>query len=178
MTRAIRPVDADGDGFRTISSALVRDLPVGVVVQSAEGTIVEANAAAERILGLTRDQMMGRTSVDPRWRSVRRDGTPFPGADHPSMRAIREGGIQRELMGVHKPDGSVTWIEIEARRVADQPESPVFACFVDVTAVLGYESRQFCDTGWKAVKCLPVNGVLLPLTTVLSMVLRDPCVMV
>jgi PAS domain S-box-containing protein len=141
MTRAIRPVDADGDGFRTISSALVRDLPVGVVVQSAEGTIVEANAAAERILGLTRDQMMGRTSVDPRWRSVRRDGTPFPGADHPSMRAIREGGIQRELMGVHKPDGSVTWIEIEARRVADQPESPVFACFVDVTAERDSERR-------------------------------------
>ena len=37
----------------------------GLVLQKADGTIQFCNPAAERILGLTADQMMGRTSTDP-----------------------------------------------------------------------------------------------------------------
>lgn len=47
----------------------------GVVIQDAGVTIIECNAAAEEILGITRDQMAGRTSLDPRWRAVHDDGT-------------------------------------------------------------------------------------------------------
>ena len=60
--------------------SIVTAMAEGVVLQDARGAIVSANAAAERILGLTRDQLDGRTSIDPRWRSVREDGTPFPGS--------------------------------------------------------------------------------------------------
>jgi PAS domain S-box-containing protein len=118
-----------------VAGVITQQMSIGIVMQSSTGSIIEANAAAERILGLTRDQMMGRTSIDPRWRSVRADGTAFPGHIHPSMRAIREGGVQRDLMGVHKPDGTMTWIDIEARRLVETADSAVFASFVDVTAV-------------------------------------------
>jgi PAS domain S-box-containing protein len=114
---------------------------VGLVIQSAMGAILEANQAAERILGLTRDQMLGRTSIDPRWRSIRSDGSPFVGEDHPSMRALRDGEVHRDRMGVHQPDGRLTWIDIEARRIVDDPRSPVFASFIDVTAERESEGR-------------------------------------
>ena len=50
-------------------------LSEGVVLHLASGEIAACNPAAERILGLTQDQMMGRTSIDPRWRAVHEDGS-------------------------------------------------------------------------------------------------------
>ncbi|HEX4936710.1 MAG TPA: PAS domain-containing protein, partial [Gemmatimonadaceae bacterium] len=83
----------------------------GVVVQHADGTIHGWNPRAEEILGLSGDQLSGRTSTDPRWRSIRPDGTPFPGEEHPAMITLRTGRpVWGALMGVHKPDGTLTWI--------------------------------------------------------------------
>lgn len=121
------------DARQSVAGSMLRRLPVGIVVQAADGRILHANEAAQAILGLTMDQMVGRTSIDPRWRSVRGDGSPFPGPEHPSMRALRSGQVERDLMGVHKPDGTLTWIDIEAARLGDGPGSPVYASFVDVT---------------------------------------------
>jgi PAS domain S-box-containing protein len=110
----------------------------GVVLQAAGGKIVQCNAAAERILGLSRSQMEGRTSVDPQWRSIHEDGSPFPGEDHPAMVALRTGEpVSDVIMGVHKPDGALTWISINAEPIrADSGVSPyaVVTTFADVTA--------------------------------------------
>ena len=45
--------------------SIVTAMSEGIVMQDATGRIVTCNASAERILGLTRDQMMGLTSLDP-----------------------------------------------------------------------------------------------------------------
>ena len=71
---------------------LVETMAQGVVYQSRDGRILSTNPAGLRILGLTFDQMRGRTSLDPRWRTVREDGSDFPGEMHPSMEALRTGG--------------------------------------------------------------------------------------
>ncbi len=51
-----------------------RSMTEGVVIQAAGGGILSCNQAAERILGLSRAQLEGRTSLDPRWRALRADG--------------------------------------------------------------------------------------------------------
>jgi PAS domain S-box-containing protein len=110
----------------------------GVVVQDASGAILSSNAAACEILGLTDDQLNGRTSLDPRWRSVREDGSPFPGAEHPAMQAIATGERQRNVvMGVNLPDGSVTWISINAMpsEFVDGKVSEVVTTFHDITPI-------------------------------------------
>jgi PAS domain-containing protein len=61
------------------SRTLFQTMAQGVVFQDADGKIVSANPAAERILGLSLDQLQGRTSVDPRWRAIHEDGSDFPG---------------------------------------------------------------------------------------------------
>jgi PAS domain S-box-containing protein len=50
-------------------------------MQNAAGRIIACNDSAERILGLTRDQLMGLTSLDARWQAVHEDGSPTTG--HP-----------------------------------------------------------------------------------------------
>ncbi|KKK71271.1 hypothetical protein LCGC14_2915590, partial [marine sediment metagenome] len=95
---------------------LFETMEQGVVYQNASGEITSANPAAERILGLTLDQMQGRTSIDPRWRAVHEDGTTFPGEEHPSMIALKTGGVVNDvIMGVFNPETEVyRWILINA----------------------------------------------------------------
>ncbi|HVL05807.1 MAG TPA: PAS domain S-box protein [Acidimicrobiales bacterium] len=98
--------------------ALVGSLGEGLVVQDASGVIQMVNQAAHDMLGLTEDEMRGRTSIDPRWRAIHEDGSPFPGEDHPAMRVLSTGEpVSGVVMGVHKPDGTLTWIEINSRAV-------------------------------------------------------------
>ena len=117
--------------------SVVDSVAEGIVLQQADGTITACNASAERILGLTAAQLMGLTSVDPRWRAIYEDGSPFLGADHPSMVALRTGQPQSNvLMGVHKPDGSLTWISINAQpmfHLAKAQPSAAVASFADIT---------------------------------------------
>lgn len=108
----------------------------GLVLQSASGEILECNTAAEKILGLSRDQMAGRTSMDPAWRSIHEDESPYPGEQHPSMITLSTGEPQRNvIMGVHKTDHSLTWIEINTELVGrpGQHDREVVCSFRDIT---------------------------------------------
>lgn len=124
--------------------SLVSALDVGVVMQERDGRIVTANASAERILGLTFDQMKGLSSMDPRWRSVREDGTPFAGEEHPAMVALATGLPCRDVvMGVRKPDATLTWILIHSQPLLHAGESKPYAVvtsFQDITSARDYES--------------------------------------
>ncbi|MEI6226918.1 MAG: ATP-binding protein, partial [Deltaproteobacteria bacterium] len=117
--------------------AIVTSMAEGVVLQDAGGKIWLCNTSAERILGLSFDQMAGRTSVDPRWVSVHEDGSPFPGADHPSMVTLRTGEpLSNVIMGLNQPDGAKRWISISSEPLRIGPDAPphlVVTTFMDVT---------------------------------------------
>ena len=86
--------------YRTLFETMAQ----GVVYQDAQGKINSANPAAERILGLTLDQMQGSTSTDPGWNAIHEDGRDFPGETHPSMVALRTGKeVMDVVMGVFNP---------------------------------------------------------------------------
>ncbi|MDY7225428.1 PAS domain S-box protein [Hyalangium rubrum] len=119
--------------YRSILTALWE----GIVVQSRDGNILTANASAEHILGLSVDEMTGRTSMDPRWRAIHEDGSDFPGSEHPSMEALRTGKPVRSVfMGVQRPDGSRVWLIVNAQPL-QRPGEPapymVVTSFFDVT---------------------------------------------
>ncbi len=126
--------------------ALLLHLDRGLVLQSRTGAIVACNAQAERLLGLSFDQLIGRTSTDPRWRALRADGSPFPGDEHPAMVALRTGEPQRQgIMGVARPEGSVTWISIDARPLRREAGGEIYgvvAFFDDVTERLAADASM------------------------------------
>lgn len=147
LTRCRSAPDGGAPGERTLQAlreseawnrSIISSMAEGIVLQTAGGVIHTCNAAAERILGLTLDQMLGRTSLDPRWRAVHDDGSPFPGETHPAIVTLRTGLPCRDvIMGVHKPGGELTWISINAEPVfGADPEKPeaVVCSFTDVSA--------------------------------------------
>ena len=94
---------------------IMSSLSEGVVIQDRQGRIVFSNAAAADILGLSNDQLLGLTSMDPRWGAIRPDGSPYPGEEHPAMVTLETGqALQNQEMGIRKPDGSLTWISVNA----------------------------------------------------------------
>ena len=117
--------------------AIIDTLAEGVMVQDTAGRIVTWNASAERILGMTGDQLTGLTSVDPGWKSVNARGEPMPGEQHPISRARTEGvSIDGEVMAVHRGDGSRVWLSVNARPMlqrGDASAPAALATFTDIT---------------------------------------------
>ena len=108
----------------------------GVVVQDRSGSILGCNTSAERILGLTADQMTGRTSMDPRWAAIHEDGSPFPGEAHPAMTALRTGEPCSDvIMGVHRPDQPMSWILINSRPLIAEGEAAPHAVVTTFTEI-------------------------------------------
>ncbi|MEW6494585.1 MAG: GAF domain-containing protein [Cyanobacteriota bacterium] len=116
---------------------LITTMAEGIVLQQADGKITTCNASAERILGLNVQQMMGRTSIDSCWQCIHEDNSPFPGEEHPAMVTLRTGEPQSNVvMGVHKPDGTLTWILINSQPLLRSGETKPYAAvtsFSDIT---------------------------------------------
>jgi PAS domain S-box-containing protein len=125
--------------------SVVKSMAEGIVVQAADGNIQTCNKRAEEILGLTRAQLQGRKSVDPRWRAIHKDGTPFPGETHPAMVTLKTGKSCSDIiMGIHKPDGSLTWISINSQPIFETSKinaSAVVTSFQDITDRLEVEEK-------------------------------------
>lgn len=119
--------------YRSIFAALHE----GIVFLDPGVEIFACNQRAEEILGLTRDEIVGRASIDPRWRAVHEDGSPFPGETHPSSVTLRTGQAMSDVvMGVHKPSGELAWININSEPVVRSGENRPFAAvvsFADIT---------------------------------------------
>ena len=118
--------------------AVLGNAAAGIVVQDADGRITDCNPEAERLLGLTREQMCGLTSVDPRWQALRDDGSLFPGEEHPAMVALRSGRPVRDtIMGVALPDGERRWLQVSAQPVDGRrlPGMRVVSSFTDISAL-------------------------------------------
>ncbi len=117
--------------------SVIEAMAEGVVIHGRDGSIQACNPAAERILGLSADQMMGRTAMDPRWRAIHEDGSPFPGETHPTMISLYTGQpLNGVIMGVHKPDDTLAWVSINSRALIHPNESVPYASvasFVDIT---------------------------------------------
>jgi PAS domain S-box-containing protein len=81
--------------------------------------------------------MQQRTTLDPRWRTIHEDGSPFPAESRPSQEVFRTGVPQRDvIMGIYKPDGALAWISINAVPIfqpGDPSTTTVVMSFFDIT---------------------------------------------
>jgi diguanylate cyclase (GGDEF)-like protein/PAS domain S-box-containing protein len=119
------------------SRGFLDSLSEGLVFHDCRGKIVDFNQSALTLLGLTRDQLLGRTSYDVVWGVVREDGSVFPGDEHPAMVTLRTSQpCTKVLMGVDRPGLPRVWISVSSRLIAhDGDVVGVSASFVDVTAL-------------------------------------------
>ena len=141
--RADEALRESEDRHRLLAETMLQ----GVVHQDLRGSIISMNAAAERILGKTRDEFLGSSSVREEHDSIREDGSAFPGLEHPSMVALRTGNpVRNVVMGVFNPrDNGYRWISVDAVplfRPGEKTPYEVYAVFADVTERKRAEEAQ------------------------------------
>jgi PAS domain S-box-containing protein len=120
-------------------SQLYQNIAQGIVYQNAKGEITHANPAAEKLLGLTMEQMQGKTSSDPDWKPINSKGEPFPGDRHPSMVSLQTGKkIKNVEMGIYHPiSKKYVWILMSSiPQFLPNEKKPyqVFTSYTDITA--------------------------------------------
>lgn len=117
---------------------LFETMSPGVIYRDFDGSIISANPAAERMLGITFDQMQGKASIDPRRKMIKEDGSAVPGKEYPSMIALRTGKKSGPVTrGVFIPEiDDYIWLSITAIPLFREGEEKPFqsyAIFDDVT---------------------------------------------
>jgi PAS domain S-box-containing protein len=116
---------------------LVRDMQVGVLIQGPKSEILMSNPKALELLGLSEDQLLGKTSFDPDWNVIHEDGSNFPGETHPVPEAIAaRRAVHDVVMGVYRPvSGDRVWMIVyaEPELNSDGSVSHVVCTLIDIT---------------------------------------------
>src|SRR3954467_99225 len=90
--------------------AVIDSANEGILVYDASLIVTAGNAAAERIIGLPLNQMLGKPGFTSLVPCVREDGTPLAPEDRPTRITVRSGKpLNGQVIGIVRPDKSVTW---------------------------------------------------------------------
>jgi PAS domain S-box-containing protein len=116
---------------------LFENFSTGVVFHDALSHVIFANPEALRILGLTLDQMLGKTATDPYWRFIREDESPMPINEFPVNQVIASGKPLKNLvLGIIRTElDHPIWAMCNAHPEFDQAGNlyQVIVNFTDVT---------------------------------------------
>lgn len=123
---------------RQLITNVIQNAAVGIIVQGPQSEFLEYNKSACEMLGLTEDQMLGKTSFDPHWKVIHKNGTEFRSHEHPVPQAIEKRvPIKNIVMGVHRPiTNDLAWLLVDAIPVFDDLGELVYVVctFNDITA--------------------------------------------
>ncbi|HEY9624675.1 MAG TPA: PAS domain S-box protein, partial [Crinalium sp.] len=117
-------------------SSIFQTIPDGITILDSTGQIIAANRAAERILRLTRRDIVERGYNDLSWFITTVDGHPFPEDELPFAQVMQTGqaiyGIEH---AINHTDGTRTILSINASPLFDEEEKiiNVIAALSDIT---------------------------------------------
>src|SRR5690606_9252568 len=117
--------------------SMIATLAEGVTVVDADGMVLAANEAAQRILGIPLEELVGRSIDYFAIRAINEEGAPFPPDELPIAKTFRTGQSQTNVvMGFQRSDGELTWVSVNTQPVwGADPERPeaVVSSFLDIT---------------------------------------------
>jgi two-component system sensor histidine kinase UhpB len=118
-------------------SAIFSAMAEGLLIYATDGQIIDANPAAETILGLTRDQLLSETLIDSPWQFIQEDGTPCPAGEQLATLTLSTGQpVQNRILGIRLPDARLRWIRMNSHPVHDPKFGGiggVVTTFVEIT---------------------------------------------
>ncbi len=94
---------------RNLFKKLTESSPVGISILNTDGQITFANEQAEKILGLTKDNITELRYNDAKWKITDLDGNPFPEEELPFMQ------VKKEEQAVYDVEHAIEWPDGERR---------------------------------------------------------------
>ena len=125
---------------------ILNKLQTGVVVHGPDTQIVFSNSRAAELLGLSEDQMRGKTALDAAWQFVDEAGCTLPVSDYPVNRVIASGQpVKGLVLGVNASVHAQTvWLLVSAfpQYNALGQLTQVIVDFHDITARISAQEAQ------------------------------------
>jgi PAS domain-containing protein len=114
--------------------SLYAGLACGVVIHDAFGNLVDANWAAESLLGVSREALERGVFLGPDWRVRVSGGRELPLTNRPPGAVTAIGKpIQKLVVEVTPPGGSARWLRVDSMELQHEQESPwVVTSFFEV----------------------------------------------
>jgi PAS domain S-box-containing protein len=120
---------------------LIQKIQAAVVVHKPDTQILACNPTAEALLGLTEDQLLGKSALDPAWHFFREDGTVMPFEEYPVNQVLaKRQALRNFILGVHRPNKDKendddVWVLVNADPVIGKGGhvAQVIVTFIDIT---------------------------------------------
>lgn len=121
---------------------IIDNINEAVVIHDDNNSIILFNRKTELILGLTEEQLLGKTSFDPVWKVIKLDGSPYTPDEHPAVITNRTGdSCQNVIMGVQKSDKSLIWLSVNSHVMELDGKKYIFVTFYDVNNIVELNKR-------------------------------------
>ncbi len=138
LRQSDRPADAAAPPFDEQYRILFDTMSQGVIFRDGSGRIISANPAAERILGKTLQDLLGKTSAEVHKDALREDGSRLSAGAFPADVALQTGKpLAGFVMATLNPqDNDYRWIRVNAMPIFRPDEhrpSLVYILFDDIT---------------------------------------------
>ncbi len=150
--------------------ALFDSFPHGISVTDSQGNIIETNAAAEKILGITKQEHEKRTIHGSEWALFHPDGSEMPTDQRPSVIALKKNRVVGNYeMGLHETNKGTTWLNVTAAPLPLEDHG-VVVTFNDITEKKQAEKtryeeekryRRLFETHSDAIYLLSEDGKIL-----------------
>ncbi|MDJ1174003.1 sensor domain-containing diguanylate cyclase [Roseofilum capinflatum] len=123
----------------------IDSIQAGVVVHGKNGTVIKSNTTAQIMLGLTREQMLGKELTDTAWTFLREDGSPMPVEEYPVSRVLKtKKPVHNLVVGIQQSDkAEPMWVLDTAIPEFDENGhlSQIVTTFMDISALKKSEER-------------------------------------
>jgi PAS domain S-box-containing protein len=123
--------------------SLIQTIHDGLVVYGADGRIIEANQAAQGILGASREELMGEAPNFLDTHAIREDGSEFPIRELPGLVALESGTFSQDVtLGFRQANGELRWLKCNASPFQTSEGRHVIVTFTDVTILVQTQQRK------------------------------------
>lgn len=118
--------------------ALFDAMAQGAIYSDSNLEALDVNQSAERILGLTAEQIRQRKPTDPGWQAIREDGSKLEDREQPILRAMKYGKpVWNVTVGVFNPEKKRhRWLSVSSiplfKPDGEKPAA-VYTTFSDIT---------------------------------------------
>ncbi|MGH3733435.1 MAG: EAL domain-containing protein [Acidimicrobiales bacterium] len=158
----------------TITADFLNNISTGMILRDTRGIIIDCNDAAEDLLGVSREKLLGTSTTDFESGVIRLDGSPFTFDEPWDNTALKSGTPTPPVVaGFVVPDGSQKWLSIRIwPAIVGGEISGFLSAFDEVTGEV--KEQRFLDllNSLKSVDALELNEDEL-LTRICELIVRD-----
>ncbi len=144
---------------------LIQKVQTAIVLHDGQGQLLDSNPLAHELLGLSEDQLLGKSLIDPEWHFLREDGTIMPVAEYPvSMVLSSQRALRGYVTGICRPDkDDISWVFVNAEPEYDDSGKValVIVSFVDITD----RRRAEEDIAWNLAINQALSSLYIPIVT-------------